>query len=46
MIKGSNLDNISERLELALQKEGIPGAVAVVTDKKVFCITQLLDGKT
>jgi hypothetical protein len=34
MIKGSNLDNISERLELALQKEGIPGAVAVVTDKK------------
>ena len=34
MIKGSNLDNISERLELALQKEGIPGAVALVTDKK------------
>ena len=33
MVKRFNLDNVTESLEMALQKESIPGAVALVTDK-------------
>ena len=45
MMKRLNTDNTSESLELPLQIEGIPSAVALVTDKKMFCIMQLLNGK-
>ena len=34
MMRRLNTDNISESLELPLQIEGIPSAVALVTDKK------------
>ena len=45
-IKRLNPDNIPESLELILQTEGFPGAVALITNKKIFCIAQLLDWKT
>lgn len=32
MINRLNLENVTERLETALPKESIPGAVALVTD--------------
>ena len=40
-----NWENIFESLELTLEKKGLPGAVALITNKKIFCIKQLLDRK-
>ena len=46
MITRLNPKIISESLELTLETEGIPVAVALITNKKIFCIKQLLDWKT
>ena len=46
IIKRLNPEIISESLELTLETEGIPVAVALITNKKIFCIKQLLAWKT